>query len=131
MFIDANIFIHAHSSKSAKGKLCASLLERIKAGEQKAHTSVLVMNEVLFVLKNIHGFVQAEKAWNEIIELPNLSILPVDSTVLAKVMPLVKDGLEPADAFHAATMKANGISTICSYDTGFDNISSISRQEPK
>lgn len=131
MFLDANIFIHAHTTKSREGELCAILLKRIETGEQKAHTSVLVMNEVLFIIKKARGFTLAEKAWNEIFALPNLEILPIDSAVLSKVIPFVKDGLEPTDAFHAACMKANGISTICSYDTGFDKISSIIRQEPK
>jgi predicted nucleic acid-binding protein len=63
--------------------------------------------------------------------MPNLDLLAVDKKAAQTVPEFFKSGLEPRDAMHAATMKANSIETICSYDRAFDKIKGIKRQEPK
>lgn len=131
MFIDANIFINAKIWHNKDGLACAELLKKIDSGEQNATTSPLVLNEVLYIIKDLKGLEPAERAWINIQHINNLSILPIDQKVMAYVLGYVKLGLEPQDAFHAATMKANGVDTICSYDKGFDKISGLNRQEPK
>ena len=131
MFIDANIFIDAKLSSSREGQSCVALLRKINSGEQNAVTSPLVLNEVLYTINGLRGLDAAERAWNNIQHINNLSILPIDQKVMAHVIGYMKSGLEPQDAFHAATMKANGIHTICTYDKGFDKILGIKRIEPK
>ncbi|MCL5125532.1 MAG: type II toxin-antitoxin system VapC family toxin [Deltaproteobacteria bacterium] len=131
MFIDANVFIRATLSGGKEGQSCTALLRRINSGEQNAVTSPLVLSEVLHIIKGLRGLEAAERAWNSIQRVNHLSILPIDQKVMTYVISYVKSGLEPQDAFHAATMKANGIDTICSYDKGFDRISGIKRKEPK
>ncbi len=131
MFIDTNIFIDAFIGKDKKSKNSWKFIERIINGEQHACTSPLVFNEILFVLINLKGEKFAKKIWKNIKRIPNLEILKIDTEVLNCVLRFVDDGLEVTDAFHAATMYANGITTICSYDKHFDNIKGIKRQEPK
>ncbi len=130
MFLDANIFIHIYGANDKKREACLKLLAKVHSGEQGAVTSALVLDEVLFVVSNTRGMEIAEQAWNNMLNFPNLQILPVDEKVLQQVMRFVKAGLEPRDAFHAATMKVNNVETICSYDRGFDNKAGIKRQEP-
>lgn len=131
MFLDSNVIIKAQLSHAGEGKACAALLRKIHAGEQNAVTSPLVFNEVFYVLKGLRGLQAAEEAWNNLLSIQHLVILPIDQKVMGHVIGYVKAGLEPQDAFHAATMKANGIGTICSYDKGFDRLSDLKRQEPK
>ncbi len=131
MFIDANIFIYAYVSSDKRKMACKAILDKIALGEQHASTSPLAMDEVLYYVLERYGLEKAEGVWERMLRMPNLSILAIDSWVTSHVFSFVKAGLDPRDAFHAACMKANGISTICSYDAGFDKISSINRQEPK
>ncbi|MFH1306321.1 MAG: type II toxin-antitoxin system VapC family toxin [Candidatus Micrarchaeota archaeon] len=130
MFIDANIFITQVFERDEDSKI-ARFLKRIYTGEQKACTSPLVMDEVFYFFCNNKNEKTAEKVWKRILSMPNLSILPVDKKTASFFLEFSSQGLESRDALHAATMKAHGISTICSYDKAFDKIKSIKRQEPK
>ena len=132
MFLDANIFIHAfYDSPGKKTDICRNLMRRISSGEQNATTSCLVIDEIahFFIQKRGKDFALA--MLRNLTENPHLSILPLDEKSLALLPEYIKLGMDASDAFHAACMRANKIDTICSYDAGFDKISSIKRQEPK
>lgn len=131
MFLDANVFIHLYQSSGKIRDRCKRLLSRVASGEQSAVTSPLVLDEVLFFFSNERGPPFAEHVWKNILGTPNLKMLPIDDAVLIHVLRYANDGLESHDAFHAATMHANGITTICSFDRDFDRIKGIARQEPK
>ncbi|MFH1307211.1 MAG: type II toxin-antitoxin system VapC family toxin [Candidatus Micrarchaeota archaeon] len=131
MFIDANIFISAFTKEGKKSQKCKTLIHRITKGEQNATTSPMVLDEALYVLSDISSREAALKAYRKILSLPNLRILPVDRKCCEIADKFVMEGLEPQDAFHAAVMKINEISTICSFDKHFDKIEGIKRQEPK
>jgi predicted nucleic acid-binding protein len=73
----------------------------------------------------------AEKTWKKLNEIPNLEILNLTKEVSSIVPIFIKQGLDPTDAVHAATMKINNIKIICSYDKHFDEIKEIKRQEPR
>lgn len=132
MFLDANIFIKAVlSPKAPDGRLCNQFLERIIRGEAHACTSALVLNEVLYFFETNFGKERALRVFGNILAYQNLEILAVDQKILRHVAAFSMQGLDATDAYHAATMKANGIDIICSFDKGFDKISGIKRQMPK
>ena len=131
MFIDANVFIQAYISKDKRGRNSKKFLSRLMKGEQVAVTSPLVFDEVIYVILTKFGENIAKKVWNNMIKIQNLKICVIDEKTMSYVMHFIEEGLEPRDAFHAATMYLNGITTICSYDKHFDNIKGIKRQEPK
>jgi len=131
VFLDANIFIYAYAEPSQKGMHCAALLERVKNGQQNATTSGLVINEVLYFFITHYSLDKVEKVHRSITSLENLSILPVNDKVTVKAIDFILQGMEITDAYHAATMSANHIETICSYDTHFDSAKGIRRQAPK
>jgi predicted nucleic acid-binding protein len=131
MFLDSNVFIHLYEADGKKGAECSRLFKRIAAGEQNAVTSPLVFDEVIYYFLDVRGLPFVEKIWRHMTTLSHLEVLPVDEKVTEHVMKFVKAGMAPRDAFHAATMYANGVDTICSYDKGFDHVPSIKRQEPR
>lgn len=131
MFLDANIFIYAYQSNDPRGKACLSLLSRIIKGKQKASTSWLVFDEMLFYFQKTGRHEKGKLSWENATSMPNLFILPLDQKAGMQVMKFVSAGLDATDAFHAAVMAANGVETICSYDKAFDKIKGIKRQEPK
>jgi predicted nucleic acid-binding protein len=131
MFLDANIFIYAYlGSGERKAHSCRKLLGRISMGEQRATTSALVAEEVLHIFIGRKGKAFAFRVLKNILDNPNLEVLPLDEKALTLSPEFIEAGLDSADALHAATMKANGEATICSFDKGFDWAPDIRRKEP-
>jgi predicted nucleic acid-binding protein len=132
VFFDANIFIYALKDDEGRFKeLCKKQIERVLKGEMKAQTSTIVLNEVMYFFEINQSKEKALRVFANICAFENLEILAVDKNVLLYVPEFSRQGLDVTDAYHAATMKANSISTICSYDKGFDGIKGIKRQTPK
>ncbi len=131
MFIDANVFIAAYLDSHEQGQKSLALLAKIAKGEQNAITSALVVNEVFRKIKELRGIEQMERIHRNLLSYEHLSILPIDMKVVSGSISYAREGLGISDAFHAATMKSAGVSTICSYDKDFDKVKGISRQEPK
>jgi predicted nucleic acid-binding protein len=132
MFLDANIFIYAFDLKEGDKKIaCQKLLRSIILRTTNAHTSVLVLNEVHYFFLNSQNAKRANAIIKNILTYRNLTILPLDKELFFLIAQYTQDGLQTTDAFHVASMKLNSISTICSYDKGFDSIKTIKRQVPK
>ncbi len=131
MFLDANVFIYAYEFGDKKSRNSQALLRRIITGEVRAHTSILVLNEVLHFFLTNQGLERGRHIFLQIRKMPNLIILPVDDRCLDHVIRFIDYNLDTTDAYHAATMVANGLDVICSYDQGFDKAKGILRQEPK
>jgi predicted nucleic acid-binding protein len=130
MFIDSNIFLYAISIGGKKEERCRSFLDKIARGEQNSSTSALVLDEVAWIISEKKGEEAAVKAWEKIMAIPNLKIVGINEDVARLVPSFLRQGLDPRDAIHAATMKFYGIQTILSYDRHFDLLKGFSRQEP-
>jgi predicted nucleic acid-binding protein len=130
MFIDSNIFLYAVSIGGKKEEKCREFIKKIAKGEQNSTTSVLVLDEVAWVLLERNGRDAALKAWGKIMGIPNLRIVDINASVARLAPEFLKQGLDPRDAIHAATMKAHGIETILSYDSHFDSVNGMRRQTP-
>ena len=131
MFIDANIFMAAAVSHDSKGEKCRGFLARVEKGEQRAITSVLVLDEVLKVIENKTGSkeIAAEKT-TRFANLPNLRVCDVTPKNFSDSLKYFKAGLEPRDALHMAVALENGADKILSYDKDLDRIKEIKRVEP-
>ena len=130
MFIDSNIFMHAISLHGRECGRCRDFIKKIAKGEQNSTTSVLVLDEVVWLVLKDATPEDAAAAWEKILNIPNLKVLDIDRSVARLVPAFLKQGLDPRDAIHAATMKAHGVETILSYDSHFDSVKGIRRQEP-
>ncbi|MFA6328200.1 MAG: type II toxin-antitoxin system VapC family toxin [Candidatus Micrarchaeia archaeon] len=131
MFLDANIFIYAFAGEGERqSRASKKLVGKIATGEQRATTSVLAVEEVLHFFLEKKGKAFAFRVLGNILENQNITIFPLDERTLSLAPGFIEAGLGPADALHAATMKANGEATICSYDKGFDMAPGIRRKEP-
>jgi predicted nucleic acid-binding protein len=131
MFLDSNVLIHAFlDARGGQAEVCKRLWRKVIAGEQRATTSALVAEEVLHFFLEKKGKALAMRVLRNVLENKNMAILPVDERALSLVLEFVNAGLDSADALHAAVMKANSETTICSYDKGFDKAPGIRRKEP-
>lgn len=130
MFIDANIFVHASVDKGKCGERARGFIKRIEKGEQVSATSVLVLDEVFWVVKDIKSEDYALSVWSRIMRISNLRFLEITKGVGEKAPEFIKLGLSSRDAIHLATMKEHGFDTILTYDKHFDKVKIINRQEP-
>lgn len=132
MFIDANVFIIAALGRDARARRCQDFLRRVESGEQNAITSVLVLDEVLrAVTLRYDNREKSEAIVRKLAATPNLTVCDITLAHFLDSLPHVRSGaLDPHDALHAAVMKAQGVSTILSYDKDFGKIKSVKRMEP-
>lgn len=128
MYIDANVFIYATLDTGKEGKAARKIVRELESGSTSGAISPLVLDEVAWALRKAKSMEFAVKAWREIMQIPNLKILPMDESASFRVPSLMEAGLKPRDAMHAAIMLENAITTIISSDHDFDKIKSIERK---
>lgn len=80
-------------------------------------------------MKKERGFDYALEAGKDLLEMPNLSFLKVDDTVLFQAYNFIKKyGLDPRGAIHLSCAFIHGIFTIISEDKDFDKVKEIGRK---
>ncbi len=132
MFIDANVFIIASLGRDVRAERCQDFIRKIESGEQHAITSVLVLDEVLRAITlRYDNKEKSEAIVRKIAATQNLTVCDITLAHLLDSLSYVRsDTLDPHDALHAAIMKAQGVSTILSYDKDFERLKSVKRMEP-
>ena len=127
MFADANLFVYAELDNTEKGDLARKFIELAINKNIKIAISVLVLDEIAWAVKKLSNYDNAIEYCEKIIELPNLEILSLPSSLVPKIIKYMKLGIKPRDAIHIATMLEHGIFTIVSDDSDFDKIKEIER----
>ncbi len=127
MYIDSNIFIFASTDQDILGESCQKILDMIESGEIQAASSLLVLDEVIWVLKKNLGREVAIKISKATLSLPIKWIDVSKSIMIETIDSFQKYNLDPRDCLHLASMKNSGITTIISEDTDFDKVKSIKR----
>jgi len=128
LYLDANFFIFALLDRTDKGVGARGLQQRIVEGKERAVTSSLALDEIMWVL--IKGGKQhlLRTAVEGIYSMPNLDVIEVSSTAPLLALEFIERyDLKPRDAFHASIMKENSIEAIASDDEDFDRIEWIER----
>ncbi len=133
LFLDANIFLRAIlGDVPEKAQDCLTLLEAIDDRQHDASTSVLVFNEVLWVLEGLTVPKNELAPRMLAIAQSRVNILPsADHDSLEEAMELyAKEGVDFQDALNAITARDGGTTVIVSYDRHFDRIRFVERKEP-
>lgn len=130
-FLDANIFLYAIGGQHPQREACAALLKRVGDGSFNAITSTEVVQELLFVVARRSSRREAVELATEVAALfPDL--LPVTRGDMLRACEIIArhPHLSIRDAVHAATMLNNGLNTLVSVDSDFDQIAGIQRILP-
>lgn len=131
-FLDTNILLrYLTRDDENKAQLALNLLIRVEQGEEKVITSSLVIFETVFTLQS---FYKVPRQRIKELVLPVIALrglhLP-DKTVYYQAFDFYTTrNISFADAYNAAYMFYEEISSIYSWDTDFDKIDSITRVEP-
>jgi len=137
-FADANIFLRylaqpVTAIDQARFEACDELFQRVMTGEEQITTSEVTLAEVFFVLTSPrHYRLSTEDAvarLEPIVQIPDL-VFPQKSTVLrAYALLQTHPMLGFEDAFVAAMLQDTEM-PLLSYDSDFDRIPGIVREEP-
>lgn len=129
-YLDANIFLFAVLDEGPRGEHARSLLRRIVDGEERAATSALTLDEVVWILQGEGPREVAIREGQRLIGLPNLEILDVTAQDVLESLALMEDhqALDPRDAIHAAVALSHGIYTIVSDDPDLEGLPDLERQ---
>jgi hypothetical protein len=128
LYLDANFFIFALLDTTEKGSRATEIHRSIAKGRQKAVTSPLAIDELMWVLIRAGKKHLVRTAVEGVYATPNLDVLPVSPTIPLTALDLLERyDLRPRDAFHAAIMKENKLTEIVTDDNDFDRIEWMKR----
>ncbi len=131
-FLDTNILLrHLLQDNPKQSPRATMFLLRVENGEVEVHLADTVVFETVFTLQRRYKKSRAEIRTNllPLLELPGVA-LP-GKRKFRKVFALyVERNLPFADAYHAVLMEQLHLEEIVSFDTDFDKIPGIRRQEP-
>ena len=127
LYLDANFFILSNFDTTTKGENARKLLQGVVEGKE-AVTSVLALDEVMWVILRNRKETELRTVIEEIYSVKNLAVKEVPPSAPLTALDFIERyNLKPRDAFHAAVMKHFGITKIVSDDADFDRIRGIGR----
>src|SRR5882762_7723736 len=135
-FLDTNIILrYLTRDDEAKAQACFDLFQRVAEGKETLITTELIIAEVAYVLassKNYHLSHEDIRArLLPILMLRGLHVAQKQVCVRALEIYALSAKLDFEDAFSIAFMERRKVLGIYSYDTDFDNLPDITRQEPE
>jgi len=134
LYVDSDVFLYPviyDETAVVEAKESKDLLLKIALGKIEAYTSSITWDEVTWVVRKLFGVDLSLNEGKRFLSFPNLRLLGIKRTTVLKAQEIVeKYKLRPRDAVHVAAALENNITTIVSYDKGFDLIKEIERIEP-
>jgi len=127
-YLDANFFIFALLDTTEKGQRAREIYRNIARGRERAVTSPLAIDEVMWVLIRAGRKHLLRVAVEGVYTTPNLDVVAFSPiTPLTALNLIERYDLKPRDAFHAATMKENKLTRIVTDDEDFDKVEWVER----
>ena len=133
VFLDSNIFLRAIlKDDKAKTKDCLRLFRKVDEGEVMAATSLLVLNEILWVLQGYKVEREEISERLEAIAASNVEILGAEngSIVLESLGYYKELGVDFIDALNSCIARENEIKKIITYDEHFKKIAFVEKIDP-
>ena len=131
VFLDTNVFLYAAGASHPLREACAKVLRRVAEGSLDATINSEVIQEILYVLIRRGRRVDALKLANDLaLVFPDLLAVTRDDLLRACELLQQYPRLSVRDAVHVGTMLRNGLRTVVSVDSDFDQVSEIRRIEP-
>ncbi|MCA1587981.1 MAG: type II toxin-antitoxin system VapC family toxin [Chloroflexi bacterium] len=130
--VDTNVFVYARGGEHAYREPCRSVLRAAASGQVTLHASVELVQEFAHVL--LRRAVDRADALLEIDEVRcQCRLHAFDGDVLRIAFELLGrySQLGVRDAVHAATALRVGVEHVLSTDRAFDDMSEVTRVDPK
>jgi uncharacterized protein len=132
VYLDSNVFVYAVTHdplENTKAKKAISVLRDIEENRIAGLTSLLTWDELVWVVWKIEGRESGIRAGSAFLKLQNLSLLPVNGSVMLRAQELVyRYNLKPRDSIHVATAIVAGEKEIISEDAELDIVRETRRR---
>lgn len=125
-FIDANVPMYLLGAEHPNKSRVRVLLDELTIADERFATNTEVYQELLHRYTRLARPYLVDAGFTLLDELAD-ELCVVDRSVLNRARQLVREGAGARDAVHAATMQANGIDRILSFDRGFDRLPGLQR----
>ncbi|HET7038045.1 MAG TPA: PIN domain-containing protein [Thermomicrobiaceae bacterium] len=132
-WLDTNIILrYLTGDDPVKARACLTLFQRVRQGDEELTTSDVIVAEVTYVLTSQYQLDHAEIAARllPLLVLPGLKLHRKRVVLRALEIYAQYRRLDFEDALSAAQMEHLGVREILSYDTDFDRVPGLIRQEP-
>jgi predicted nucleic-acid-binding protein len=131
-FIDTNIFLRFLTKDDpSKYDKCKELFKRAMEGKINLATSSLVIAELVWTLLSYYKVSKADVIEKVSIIVGTETIHIPEKDIIADALILYsRENIDYIDSYNAVFMKQNGLNEILSYDSDFDVIDGIKREEP-
>jgi len=129
LYLDSSVFIYAALNTEEIGNRARNLLLKVQREEEKAFSSALTFDELVWAVKKYRTLEDAIIAGEAFLNLRGLNLIPVNGDLLASALEMIrKYGLDPRDSIHAASAISHKVETIVSMDEHFDKIKELKRK---
>lgn len=128
IFVDSNIPMYIIGAAHAQKTAAIAILEDLFSSQQALVTDAEVFQEILHRYTAIQRREAIQPAFDVLMQMVD-QIYAVDfkCVQLAKDLVLQYTSLSARDALHLAVMKSHQVTSILSFDNGFDNVPNIKR----
>ncbi|MBU0700741.1 PIN domain-containing protein [bacterium] len=130
--LDANILIRYFvEDDKDKADRCEKLFEKAIKGEVDLYILDIVIAEIIWVMDSFYKLnrLKIKECLMKVINTPHINFQN-RYIILDAVNTYADKNVDFIDAYQAAFMKNKNIKTVFSYDTDFDKLSGIEREEP-
>ncbi|MGV9713852.1 type II toxin-antitoxin system VapC family toxin [Gordonia sp. NPDC003424] len=126
VFVDANIPMYLVGTPHPHRERARNILDELILNDVRLVTDAEVYQEVLHRYSAIDRLNAIEPACLTLDELVD-EVFAIGREDVDAAKRLVLDGVGARDALHVATMRANGITRILTFDRGFDRFVDLER----
>lgn len=130
-FLDSNVFIrHLTQEPAGQAEKAKKIFRAIESGDLEAQVSLLVLNEVLWIMESYYE-IPRDKFVPQILQLLNLpGIKPVETSkkTILKTLVEFQDGTIDLTDLYLKNIANPDEDTILSFDKHFDRFA-VARQE--
>jgi len=126
VFVDSNVPMYVAGSAHPNRAPAVRFLERVRAGEVEACTSTEVLQEILYRYSALGRVDLAANVYDLFVRLmPEIFDVTLSDTDGARDLLTSTGGLSARDAVHAAVMLNRGVTTIATFDRGFERVGKL------
>ncbi len=131
-FLETTILVrYLTGDDPQKSHRCERLFKKTESGEETLYITHLVIAETIWVLLSWYKFPKSNvvDGVRRILNTPHV-VCDEAPLLLATLDLFESKSISFIDAYHATFLPARNITSFYSYDTDFDQISTITRHEP-
>ncbi len=130
IYLDTNIFINARINRDEVGEICRKVMDMVTEKKIMASTSLLTIDELVWVIKREVGYKEGIEYSKDIIN-SGFYMLPVNIEDITKALSFMESGLRPRDSIHAATCLNHNIFSILTTDNDFKKVRELEVFSPR